>query len=74
MNSIEEANKEALERIFRADPVWVDVRPAGEVIDGLGEGVLLHAGPPIEWERMCGPPARSRGRGDGARGLGRLPR
>lgn len=52
---IEEANREALDRIFRAEPVWTGVRPAGEVIEGLGEGILLHAGPPIEWERMCGP-------------------
>jgi hypothetical protein len=28
---------------------------AGEVIPGMGERMILHAGPPIEWERMCGP-------------------
>ncbi len=55
MGVIAEANAEALSRIVGADPVLVDVRPAGEVIRGLGEGVLLHAGPPIGWERMCGP-------------------
>ena len=53
--TIEKANTEALGRLFGAEPVWVDVRPAGEVIEGLGEGILLHAGPPIAWERMCGP-------------------
>jgi hypothetical protein len=52
---IEEANAEALRRIFEAEPVLVDVRPAGEVIKELKEHVVLHAGPPIEWERMCGP-------------------
>ncbi len=52
---IEEANAEALRQIFEAEPVLVDVRPAGEVIEGLGEHVVLHAGPPIEWARMCGP-------------------
>jgi len=52
---IEEANAEALRRLFAAAPVLVDVRPAGEVIGGLDEGVVLHAGPPIGWERMCGP-------------------
>ena len=52
---IEEANREALRRIFEADPVLVDVRPAGEVIEGLGGKTILHAGPPIVWERMCGP-------------------
>jgi hypothetical protein len=30
--------------------------PAVEAIPALGEGrTILHAGPPIEWERMCGP-------------------
>ena len=52
---IEKANREALQRIFDADPVLVDVRPAGEVIPELGDRTLLHAGPPIGWERMCGP-------------------
>ena len=52
---IEEANAEALRRIFEAEPVLVDVRPAAEVIEELGEHVVLHAGPPIEWARMCGP-------------------
>ena len=52
---VEQANAEALDRIVRAEPVLVDVRPAGEVIDGLGEKVVLHAGPPIAWERMCVP-------------------
>lgn len=41
--------------MLRADPVLVDVQPAGRIIKGLGEGVILHSGPPIAWERMCGP-------------------
>ncbi|MFD0510327.1 DUF1116 domain-containing protein [Streptomyces aureus] len=37
-------------------PLWTDVRPAGELIPELAqERLLLHAGPPIEWQRMCGP-------------------
>jgi hypothetical protein len=52
---IAKANDEALKRMLAANPVLVDVRPAGEVIKGLGEKVLLHSGPPITWERMCGP-------------------
>lgn len=52
---IEAANAAALERFLKADPVLVDVRPAGEVLPGLGDRMILHAGPPIEWERMCGP-------------------
>ncbi|MFQ5692390.1 MAG: DUF1116 domain-containing protein [Nitrospinota bacterium] len=55
------ANEEALGRVLAADPVLTDVRPAGEVIAGLGPAglgsprVLLHAGPPTPWESMCGP-------------------
>ena len=56
---IAKANAEAIKRMLAANPVLVDVQPAGKVIRGLdagsGERVLLHSGPPISWERMCGP-------------------
>ena len=52
---IAKANAEALKRMLAANPVLIDVQPAGMVIGGLGEKVLLHSGPPITWERMCGP-------------------
>jgi hypothetical protein len=55
MGVIGRANEEVLRRIQAAEPVLVDVRPAGEVIAGLGERMVLHAGPPIAWKRMCGP-------------------
>ena len=55
LEKIENANAESLRRMLRADPVLVDVQPAGKVIKGLGEGVILHSGPPIAWEPMCGP-------------------
>ena len=49
------ANQEALGRLFSAEPVLTDVISAGEAIAGLGEHMILHAGPPIGWEQMCGP-------------------
>ncbi len=52
---IESANREGLARLLASDPVLIDVVPAGEVMTGLGERVILHAGPPIDWARMCGP-------------------
>ncbi len=56
MERIEQANRTALERMLAGDPVLVDVVPAAQAIDALREErVLLHAGPPIDWERMCGP-------------------
>ncbi len=55
MQKIELANREALRTILDGQPVLVDVQPAGSVIEGLGRNVILHSGPPISWERMCGP-------------------
>ncbi|HVJ10351.1 MAG TPA: DUF1116 domain-containing protein, partial [Burkholderiales bacterium] len=53
---IEAANAEALRRILAAEPVLSDVRRAGELIPALdAKHLVLHAGPPIEWARMCGP-------------------
>ena len=52
---IEEANREAVRRIIAADPVLIDVVPAGEAMPELGERMILHAGPPISWDQMCGP-------------------
>jgi succinyl-CoA synthetase alpha subunit len=49
------ANEEAVQRMMAARPRLVDVRPAGEVIEGMEKHLLLHAGPPISWERMSGP-------------------
>ncbi len=55
-SSIREANEAVLEKLRTARPHWVDVQAAGEVIPLLREGkTLLHAGPPITWERMTGP-------------------
>ena len=49
------ANTQALERILGARPMLVGVRRADEALPGLGPRMILHAGPPIEWPRMCGP-------------------
>ncbi len=55
MQRIEDANEEALKRMLGADPVLVDVIPASDAIPALREKMILHAGPPIAWDRMCGP-------------------
>ncbi|MDR3561639.1 MAG: DUF1116 domain-containing protein [Negativicutes bacterium] len=52
---IEAANAKAIAIITSARPVLVDVGIAGEVIPGMTKTTLLHAGPPITWERMAGP-------------------
>jgi hypothetical protein len=55
VQKIEHANVETLRRLLAGDPVLVDVVPAGDALEGLGGRHILHAGPPIGWERMCGP-------------------
>ena len=52
---VEEANKLAFERFLSAQPVLVGVDLAKNVLPGLGERTILHAGPPVLWENMCGP-------------------
>ena len=52
---IQAANAETLKRILSADPVLIDVVRAGDVLPGLKARTILHSGPPIGWDRMCGP-------------------
>ncbi len=55
MVDIEKANKEALDRLLSARPVLVGLGKAIDVIPGMKKNMILHAGPPITWDRMCGP-------------------
>lgn len=52
---VDSANIQAIETMHTAEPILADVQRAAEVIDGLGEHKILHAGPPVEWQHMCGP-------------------
>jgi hypothetical protein len=53
--SIKSANEECLRRIQEGTAVWTDVRLARDVIPGMKDYTVLHAGPPLPWEKMCGP-------------------
>jgi len=53
--NIEEANQEAASRILRGKPSLIDISTAGEAIPGMRKNMILHAGPPVSWDRMCGP-------------------
>ncbi|MGY4573271.1 DUF1116 domain-containing protein [Bradyrhizobium pachyrhizi] len=55
MKLIEDANKQALARILEGEPRLIDIVTARDVLEGLKERMILHAGPPITWDRMCGP-------------------
>jgi len=52
---IEKANRKALDRILGARPALVGMGAALDVIPGMKRDLILHAGPPVTWERMCGP-------------------
>ncbi|MEG1191523.1 MAG: DUF1116 domain-containing protein, partial [Oscillospiraceae bacterium] len=51
---VKAANDKAVAKLKNVMPYWVDVQSAHEAL-GLDKFTLLHAGPPIEWEAMCGP-------------------
>ncbi|RMD98530.1 MAG: DUF1116 domain-containing protein [Calditrichaeota bacterium] len=52
---IEQANAEAVQKMIEARPVLIGLDKARKVIPGMREHLLLHAGPPITWERASGP-------------------
>jgi len=52
---IEKANTEATQRMMEARPIAVTMAKAIEVVPGIHENMLIHAGPPVTWERMSGP-------------------
>ena len=57
---IDAANAEAVARICSGRPMLVGMGLARDVIPGFAPSgrarlLITHSGPPIEWERMCGP-------------------
>jgi len=52
---IEKANGEAVERMMEARPVLVGLGKAIDVVPGMRDNLVMHAGPPITWERASGP-------------------
>ena len=52
---IENANQKAKEILEQGRPTWVDVQPAGKVIDGMTANTILVAGPPARPEDIVAP-------------------
>lgn len=52
---VEAANRQAFAAYLASQPVLEGVGLAGTELQGMGRRMILHAGPPIAWERMCGP-------------------
>jgi hypothetical protein len=54
---VEQANARAFARFVEAQPALVDIALARDAVPDMATGrrLILHAGPPIAWSRMCGP-------------------
>lgn len=52
---INEANKKAFDIINQAEPVLTDIKYAKDVIPDMDKYTIGHAGPPLSWDKMCGP-------------------
>ncbi len=52
---VEEANKIAVERIINSQPVLIGFDQAINCVPGMTKTTILHAGPPITWDKMNGP-------------------
>jgi hypothetical protein len=53
--AVETANRTAFDAYQSALPVLRGVGIAGQVLPSMAERMILHSGPPIAWENMCGP-------------------
>ncbi|MGA2773499.1 MAG: DUF1116 domain-containing protein [Bryobacteraceae bacterium] len=54
-SAIDRANEKAVKIILAGKPFLVGMARALDVVPGMRKNVILHAGPPVTWERMCGP-------------------
>lgn len=54
-NKINQANKEAIDKLLSAQPTLVGIGTAGKNIPGMTKKTVLHAGPPVTWDKMSGP-------------------
>jgi hypothetical protein len=48
------ANAEAVRRMTGAEPVLIDVQPAGRAIPGMTPNMILTSGPPLPWDEYYG--------------------
>ena len=49
------ANAEALKRVLAGKPTLLDIGIAKDVVPGMHKKLIMHAGPPVTWEKMAGP-------------------
>ncbi|MGH9101482.1 MAG: DUF1116 domain-containing protein [Acidimicrobiales bacterium] len=56
---VDAANQETFARLDGAVPMLVGVGVARDVVPGLGDRMVLHAGPPLDWADFCDPLRRA---------------
>jgi hypothetical protein len=54
-DEIDRANRRAVDLVDQGEARLTDFQPAGRVIPGMTDDVILHAGPPIEYPAMIEP-------------------
>lgn len=54
-DKISAANQKTVKIILSSKPKLIDIGIAIDVIPGMQKNMILHSGPPVKWERMCGP-------------------
>ncbi|NLI14812.1 MAG: DUF1116 domain-containing protein [candidate division Zixibacteria bacterium] len=55
LEQIDKANAEVMKKILAGKPALVGMGKALDTVPGMKPNLILHAGPPITWDRMCGP-------------------
>ncbi|MBM4137950.1 MAG: DUF1116 domain-containing protein [Nitrospira sp.] len=53
--SVEAANRTAFDLYQSSQPILRDIGIASEMLPNMGNRMILHGGPPIAWQNMCGP-------------------
>jgi len=54
-SQIAAGNAAAIEHLLSAEPHIIGIGIAKDIIPGITERTILHAGPPVTWDAMCGP-------------------
>jgi hypothetical protein len=49
------ATRQSVERLLQAKPTIVGIGTALADVPGMRKNLVLHSGPPVEWDRMSGP-------------------
>jgi len=53
--AVDEANRTAVGRLLAAKPLWIGMGIARDTVPDMRPDLLLHSGPPLEWNRTSGP-------------------